>query len=71
MAFQFRFPVALRDMIQRDPDCPITFANAIEKAREWALPLEGEKRKKPTLSDTEAYVVQMMTETPYYGEGAG
>ncbi len=30
--------------------------NAVERAREWAVPMDDEKRKRPTLTETSEWV---------------
>lgn len=58
MAFKFRFPIALLSYLKEDSS-DMGFQNVIEKAREWALPIDGEK-KKPFLKDAEDYVNEIV-----------
>lgn len=59
MAFKFRFPLAILHYLDEDKS-RFGMANAIEKAREWALPLDQEKRVRPTLKDAEEYINEIV-----------
>jgi hypothetical protein len=54
MAFQFRFPIATFHLYKTSPE------TAVEKAREYALPLPGERKKRPSLTETDEWISELL-----------
>ena len=49
----FRFPIAL---LSYTKDGPKGYHNAVEYARDWAIPLGKTRYKRPTLSEAQEYI---------------
>ena len=58
--WQFRFPIALLSYIKAAPNDIKVHQNTLEKARDWAKPLSKTRYKRPTLSEAEDYISQII-----------